>query len=87
MRTYANDSRRMRRGSRSRLASVLVVLVFVWLIIGAIAGAQRHYYDNVPTNCASTGTIAVTIFAGPLNYLGMNPKVDNCHVDVPQPSP
>ncbi|WP_330253433.1 hypothetical protein OG874_02135 [Nocardia sp. NBC_00565] len=86
MRTYANNSRRMYRGSRSRKTSLLMVLVFVWLIIGAIAAGQRHYYDSQPTNCASTGTIAVTILAGPLNYLGMNPKVDNCHVDVPQPS-
>lgn len=86
MRTYANYGSRMRRGSRSRLTSVFVVLVLAWLIIGAIAGAQRHYYDIAPTNCASTGTIAVTIIAGPLNYLGMNPKIDNCHVDVPQPS-
>jgi len=27
----------------------------------------------------------VTIVAGPLNYVGVNPKVD-CHVKVPQPS-
>ncbi|MGY2060891.1 hypothetical protein ACW9HQ_38995, partial [Nocardia gipuzkoensis] len=86
MRTYANDSRRMRGGHRSRLTSIVVILVFVWLLIGVIAGAQRHYYTSAPTNCASTGTIAVTIAAGPLNYIGLNPKVDNCHVDVPQPS-
>lgn len=85
--TYANDARRMRGGRRSRMTSVLVVLVFVWLIIGAIAAGQRHYFGSAPENCASTGTIAATIVAGPLNYLGMNPKVDNCHVDVPQPSP
>ncbi|KZM71834.1 hypothetical protein AWN90_02775 [Nocardia terpenica] len=77
----------MRGGSRSRPTSVVIVLVFVWLIIGAIAGGQRHYYTSAPTNCASTGTIAVTIIAGPLNYLGMHPTVGKCHVDVPQPSP
>ena len=87
MRTYANDSRRTYRGRRSRTTSLFMVLVFVWLIIGAIAGGQRHYYDSQPTNFASTRTIAATILAGPLNYLGMNPKVDNCHVDVPQPTP
>ncbi|MFI7665745.1 hypothetical protein [Nocardia sp. NPDC049526] len=69
------------------MTSVLIVLVFVWLIIGAIAAGQRHYFGSTPENCASVGTIAATIVAGPLNYLGMNPKVDNCHVDVPQPSP
>ncbi|GAB0103949.1 hypothetical protein JMUB6875_29230 [Nocardia sp. JMUB6875] len=78
----------MRGGSRSTtgIAGIVALLLFVWLIIGAVAAGQRHYYDSAPTNCASTGTIAVTIVAGPLNYLGMNPKIGDCHVDVPQPS-
>lgn len=84
MRTYASNTRRI-RGSRG--TSLVGVIVLVWLIIGVIAGAQRDYYDSAPTNCASTGTIAVTIIAGPLNYLGLNPKVEDCNVDAPQPSP
>jgi hypothetical protein len=51
------------------------VLLLVWLIIGAIAGGQRHYYDSSTTNCAKAGTIAVTVLAGPLNYVGVNPKI------------
>jgi hypothetical protein len=51
------------------------ILLAIWLIIGAIAGAQRHYYDSAPANCAKASTIVVTILAGPLNYLGVNPKV------------
>ncbi|GAB2695013.1 hypothetical protein GCM10027089_15790 [Nocardia thraciensis] len=86
MTRYAHDSRRMRTGRRSRTTSIAMILVFVWLIAGVIAGAQRDYYNSAPTNCASVGTIAVTIVAGPLNYLGMNPKVDDCHVNVPSPS-
>jgi hypothetical protein len=58
------------------------IILVIWLIIGAIAGAQRHYY-NGNTSCARFGTIAVTILAGPLNYVGANPKV-HCH--VPEPS-
>jgi hypothetical protein len=54
----------------------------VWLIIGAIAAGQRHYYRGSAT-CAKTGTIALTIVAGPLNYVGLNPKI-SCH--APQPS-
>ena len=38
-------------------------------------GAQRHYYNSAPGNCAKASTIVVTILAGPLNYLGVNPKV------------
>ncbi|WP_174564452.1 hypothetical protein [Nocardia inohanensis] len=63
-----------------------MLLVLAWLIIGAIAAGQRHYFDSAPTNCAGAGTIAVTVIAGPLNYAGVNPKIDDCNVDVPQPS-
>jgi hypothetical protein len=60
-----------------------VVIVIVWLIIGAIAAGQRHYFSGSDTSCAKTGTVLVTIAAGPLNYIGVNPKI-KC--TVPQPS-
>jgi hypothetical protein len=60
------------------------ILVLVWLIVGVIAAAQRGYITRATQNCASVGTIAVTVIAGPLNYVGVNPKVTDCH--VPQPS-
>jgi hypothetical protein len=62
---------------------ILGVLLVVWLVIGAIAAGQRHYYSSSPTNCAHAGTIGVTVLAGPLNYAGANPKV-TCQ--LPQPS-
>lgn len=58
-------------------------LIVIWLIIGAIAAGQRGYYSSSNTNCAQAGTIAVTILSGPLNYVGVNPKV-RCL--IPQPS-
>jgi hypothetical protein len=61
----------------------IVALLVVWLVIGAIAGAQRGYYNSSHANCAKAGTIAVTVAAGPLNYVGANPKV-SCA--LPQPS-
>lgn len=57
---------------------VLGIVLIVWVIIGAIAGAQRHYYNADP-GCARVGTIIVTVLAGPLNYLGANPKVPCPH--------
>lgn len=84
MRTYGDD--RVVR-ARSSGISIVGVLILLWLIVGAVAAGQRHYFDDAPTNCASTGTIAVTILAGPLNYMGVNPKIDDCQVDLPQPSP
>jgi hypothetical protein len=63
-----------------RLVGVLLV---VWLVIGAIAAGQRHYYSGSITNCAKNSDTAVTIVAGPLNYLGVNPKV---HCKLPKPS-
>jgi hypothetical protein len=62
---------------------ILGVLLVIWLIIGAIAGGQRHYYSGAAANCAKAGTIVVTVLAGPLNYVGANPKV-SCK--LPQPS-
>jgi hypothetical protein len=51
------------------------VLLIVWLVIGAIAGGQRHYYSSSNPDCGKASTIAVTVLAGPLNYPGLNPKV------------
>ena len=59
------------------------IVLVVWLIIGALAAGQRGYYNSGSDSCAHGGTIAVTVIAGPLNYVGVNPKV---HCDVPQPS-
>lgn len=66
------------------MGRIALVLVVVWLVIGAIAGAQRHYYnESATTSCVKVGTIALTILAGPLNYVGVNPKT-SCK--LPQPS-
>lgn len=69
---------------RSAAAPILGLILALWLIVGAIAAGQRNYYSGSPDNCAKTGTIAVTILAGPLNYVGLNPKVSSCR--APQPS-
>jgi hypothetical protein len=61
----------------------IAALLVIWLVIGALAAGQRHYYSSSSTNCAKAGTIALTIVAGPLNYVGANPKV-KC--TTPQPS-
>jgi hypothetical protein len=67
----------------SRIAGVVVV---VWLLIGLLAAFQRGYFgDDRDVSCHSVGDTALTIVAGPLNYVGVNPKVD-CKVKVPQPS-
>jgi hypothetical protein len=58
-------------------------ILLIWFIIGAIAAGQRHYYDRPVKNCSKGGTIIVTILAGPLNYVGLNPKI-SCK--TPEPS-
>lgn len=59
------------------------VILVIWLVVGVIAAAQRGYFSSSNTNCAKAGTTIVTIVAGPLNYVGVNPKV-TC--STPQPS-
>ena len=65
-----------------RIASVVLVL---WLVIGALAAGQRGYFGSSPQECATVATVAVTVVAGPLNYVGLNPQVE-CP-EVPSPSP
>jgi hypothetical protein len=59
------------------------VVVIIWLIIGAIAAGQRNYFSDSKQSCAKTSDTIVTIIAGPLNYVGINPKV---HCAAPKPS-
>ncbi|MGN9784764.1 hypothetical protein ACTMTF_25250 [Nonomuraea sp. ZG12] len=63
-----------------RIASLVLI---VWLIAGAVAAGQRGYYSGQVEGCNQVATIGVTILAGPLNYLGMNPKIA---CQTPQPS-
>jgi hypothetical protein len=63
--------------------SVVGILVVVWLVIGLIAAIQRDYFKSSTETCAKAGNIVVTVIAGPLNYVGVNPKL-TCH--IPQPS-
>ncbi|MBA2774706.1 MAG: hypothetical protein H0U36_11775 [Nocardioidaceae bacterium] len=62
---------------------IIAVLVVVWLVIGVFAAFQRDYFSNAKTNCAEFSDTALTVVAGPLNYVGVNPKT-KCN--VPQPS-
>jgi hypothetical protein len=62
---------------------VIAVVFVIWLLIGAFAAWQRGYFGGSSGSCAEVGTTLVTILAGPLNYLGVNPEID---CEVPQPS-
>jgi hypothetical protein len=67
-----------------RLIGILLVL---WLVIGGFAAFQRGYFEDTETNCSEASDIALNIVAGPLNYTGVNPKVDCADVDVDVPEP
>ena len=80
--SIASRTRRTRGRSRSRSRTLSIIIV-VWLVIGVLAAAQRGYFSGGNASCTKLGTIAVTIVAGPLNYVGVNPKID---CETPQPS-
>ena len=58
-------------------------LAVAWVIIGFLAAGQRHYYARFDGSCADFATIGITLFSGPLNYIGLNPTA-SCK--LPQPS-
>jgi hypothetical protein len=66
------------------MRSFIGILIIVWLVIGVLAAAQRGYFGHGQSvSCKTFGDTALTIVAGPLNYVGANPKI-TCH--APQPS-
>jgi len=63
---------------------VIGAVILIWLFIGGVAAAQRGYFgDDRAVNCKTGADTSLTMLAGPLNYVGVNPKV-NCK--TPQPS-
>lgn len=67
------------------MKSVIGILLVVWLVIGLVAAFQRGYFgSDRDVSCKDTGDTVLTVLAGPLNYFGVNPKVDCGR--VPQPS-
>ncbi len=50
------------------------LLVIVWLVVGAVAAVQRGYFTHATQNCASAGTIAVTVIAGPSTISAPTPR-------------
>jgi hypothetical protein len=69
---------------RGRGSGLVGLVVVVWLLIGVLAAAQRGYFgDDRDVNCKTSSDTVLTVIAGPLNYLGVNPKVD---CDLPEPS-
>ena len=50
---------------------------------GTLGAAQRGYYSGPLGYCSKFGMIAVTVLAGPLNYVGVSPKL-TC--TMPQPT-
>jgi hypothetical protein len=66
------------------MRNLIGIIVIVWLVIGVFAAWQRGYLSNDrDVSCKTFGDTAVTVIAGPLNYVGVNPKI---HCTVPQPS-
>jgi hypothetical protein len=67
------------------MKGLISLLVVIWLVIGAVAAFQRGYFgDDQDVSCKSLGDTALTIVAGPLNYIGVNPKIQ-CE-EAPEPS-
>ena len=69
------------------MGRLIGILLVIWLVIGGFAAFQRGYFDDAQTNCSEASDIALNIGAGPLNYTGINPKVDCADVNIDSPEP
>ncbi|GGJ93416.1 hypothetical protein GCM10010123_24080 [Pilimelia anulata] len=67
----------------SRSHTTISVFLVIWLLIGVLAAAQRGYFSRSNASCAKLSATALTIIAGPLNYVGANPAI-TCR--LPEPS-
>jgi hypothetical protein len=66
------------------MGRLIGIIVVVWLLIGVLAAYQRGYFsDKRDVSCKTASDTVLTVVAGPVNYVGVNPKV-KCN--VPQPS-
>lgn len=66
------------------MKGLIGIILVVWLVVGVLAAFQRGYFgDDREVSCKTFGDTSLTIVAGPLNYVGVNPKV-KCK--TPQPS-
>jgi hypothetical protein len=62
-----------------RLGSLLLI---AWLVIGGFAAGQRGDFKHLG-DCSGAATTAVTVVAGPLNYVHVDPHI-TCN--TPKPS-
>jgi hypothetical protein len=72
-----------RTGKEVGMRRIGILVLVVWLGIGAAAAGQRNYFSGKDASCAKVGTTALTTVSGPLNYVGINPKI-KCK--APEPS-
>jgi hypothetical protein len=52
------------------------LILVIWLVIGGLAAGQRGDFRG-SVNCGGAATAGMTILAGPLNYMGVDPHI-NC---------
>jgi hypothetical protein len=70
-----------------RFGSIGAVIILLWLILGGVAAYERGYFkDTGDASCAKASTVIITVVAGPLNWLGVNPKIKCDIPDIPEPS-
>ena len=66
---------------------IVSLVLILWFVIGAVAAGQGGCLGNADGSCTGVGTTGVTVLAGPLNYVGVNPEVNHCALPQASPSP
>lgn len=57
------------------MKTFLMICVLIWFIVGASAANDRGYFkSDYPRTCSNVGSAALTVVAGPINYIGIHPR-------------
>jgi len=80
--TSGRATRVLSGGEGVRLGALIVA---VWLCVGVYASYGRQDFSPQTVDCPRLATILLTTALGPLNYLGVDSRIETCALPAPLP--
>ncbi|MGH3970777.1 MAG: hypothetical protein ACRDTV_22365 [Mycobacterium sp.] len=62
-----------------RAGGIIGAIIVIWLLLGVYSVWHKGFFDTGTNSCAGGLTVALTVIAGPLNFVeGLSPHVTQC---------